>query len=79
MGLRLQRICVDTTDPGPDREVLAGSAGVAAYPRCTGRDRARAAGRRSSATQRVSVDQTDQATWIVLADPDGNEFCVLRG
>jgi catechol 2,3-dioxygenase-like lactoylglutathione lyase family enzyme len=28
--------------------------------------------------QRVSVGQTGDATWIVLADPDGNEFCVLR-
>jgi hypothetical protein len=28
--------------------------------------------------QRVWVGQTEKATWIVLADPDGNEFCVLR-
>lgn len=27
---------------------------------------------------RVSVGQTAEATWVVLADPDGNEFCVLR-
>lgn len=27
---------------------------------------------------RVSVGQTDEASWVVLADPDGNEFCVLR-
>jgi len=27
---------------------------------------------------RVDVGQTDEATWVVLADPEGNEFCVLR-
>lgn len=27
---------------------------------------------------RVSVGQGDEVTWVVLADPDGNEFCVLR-
>jgi predicted enzyme related to lactoylglutathione lyase len=28
--------------------------------------------------QRVSVGQGSDATWVVLADPEGNEFCVLR-
>jgi predicted enzyme related to lactoylglutathione lyase len=28
--------------------------------------------------QRVSVGQGSEATWVVLADPEGNEFCVLR-
>ena len=27
---------------------------------------------------RVSVGQGDDVSWVVLADPDGNEFCVLR-
>lgn len=27
---------------------------------------------------RVDVGQGDDATWVVLADPDGNEFCILR-
>src|ERR1700735_4903127 len=27
---------------------------------------------------RVSVGQTEESTWVVLADPEGNEFCVLR-
>jgi len=27
---------------------------------------------------RVSVGQTPEATWVVLADPEGNEFCVLE-
>jgi hypothetical protein len=24
------------------------------------------------------VGQGPEVTWVVLADPDGNEFCVLR-
>lgn len=28
--------------------------------------------------RRVSVGQGDDVTWVVLADPGGNEFCVLR-
>jgi predicted enzyme related to lactoylglutathione lyase len=27
---------------------------------------------------RADVGQTGEATWVVLADPEGNEFCVLR-
>jgi predicted enzyme related to lactoylglutathione lyase len=28
--------------------------------------------------RRVSVGQGPDVTWVVLADPEGNEFCVLR-
>ena len=27
---------------------------------------------------RVDVGQSSDVTWVVLADPEGNEFCVLR-
>ena len=27
--------------------------------------------------RRIDIGQTD-ATWVVMADPEGNEFCVLR-
>jgi Glyoxalase-like domain len=27
---------------------------------------------------RVSVGQSEDVTWVVMADPDDNEFCVLR-
>jgi len=27
---------------------------------------------------RVDVGQSDEATWVVMADPEGNEFCILR-
>jgi predicted enzyme related to lactoylglutathione lyase len=28
--------------------------------------------------RRVDIGQGDDKTWVVLADPEGNEFCVLR-
>jgi catechol-2,3-dioxygenase len=28
--------------------------------------------------RRVDIGQGDQVSWVVLADPEGNEFCVLR-
>lgn len=27
---------------------------------------------------RVDVGQSDTVTWVVMADPEGNEFCILR-
>ncbi|MFD6100487.1 VOC family protein [Nocardiopsis flavescens] len=29
--------------------------------------------------RRVDVGQGEDVTWVVLADPEGNEFCVLAG
>jgi hypothetical protein len=26
----------------------------------------------------VDIGQSSECTWVVLADPEGNEFCVLR-
>ena len=28
--------------------------------------------------KRVDIGQGDDKTWVVLADPEGNEFCILR-
>lgn len=28
--------------------------------------------------RRVDIGQTGDESWAVLADPDGNEFCVVR-
>ncbi len=28
--------------------------------------------------RRVEIGQDDQVSWVVLADPEGNEFCILR-
>jgi predicted enzyme related to lactoylglutathione lyase len=27
---------------------------------------------------RADIGQSDEVTWVVMSDPDGNEFCVLR-
>ena len=27
---------------------------------------------------RPDIGQTGEETWVVLADPEGNEFCILR-
>jgi predicted enzyme related to lactoylglutathione lyase len=32
----------------------------------------------SLGARRMSVGQGDDVSWVVLADPEGNEFCVLR-
>ncbi len=28
--------------------------------------------------RRVDVGQSDTVSWVVMADPEGNEFCILR-
>ncbi|MEO0492826.1 MAG: VOC family protein [Actinomycetota bacterium] len=28
---------------------------------------------------RADIGQGDDVSWVVMADPEGNEFCVLRG
>ena len=33
----------------------------------------------SLGASRADVGQDESATWVVLADPEGNEFCVLSG
>jgi catechol 2,3-dioxygenase-like lactoylglutathione lyase family enzyme len=119
MGLRLQCMCVDTTDPAriarfwqgalgwrrtydePDQVVLeppAGSAEDGVSPDLlflqvpegkTTKNRlhldlrpedqeAEVTRLEKLGAKRVSVGQADNASWVVLADPDGNEFCVLR-
>lgn len=32
----------------------------------------------SLGARRADVGQPDDVTWVVLADPEGNEFCLLR-
>ncbi len=32
----------------------------------------------SLGARRVSIGQSDDVSWVVLADPEGNEFCILR-
>jgi len=32
----------------------------------------------SLGARRASIGQGDEVSWVVMADPEGNEFCVLR-
>ena len=32
----------------------------------------------SLGAKRVDIGQGDEVTWVVFADPEGNEFCILR-
>jgi hypothetical protein len=32
----------------------------------------------SMGAKRIDIGQTGEETWVVLADPEGNELCVLR-
>ncbi len=119
MALRIQCLCIDTTDPArlaafwqsalgwrrtsaDDDEVVleppAGSPqdGVAPdllflrVPEAkTGKNRlhlelrpedqaAEVARLEDLGARRVDVGQDPNASWVVMGDPDGNEFCVLR-
>ncbi len=119
MSLRVQCICVDSTDPGvlarwwadllgwrithetDDEAVLeppAGSAEDGVSPDMLflrvpeGRsiknrlhldlrpdDQAKEVSRAESlGAHRASIGQGDDVSWVVMADPEGNEFCILR-
>ncbi len=119
MEIRIQCLCIDTTDPARlasfwqaalgwrrddedgDEIVLeppAGSAEDGVAPDLlflrvpegkTGKNRlhldlrpkdqaAEVARLEALGARRVDVGQGADVTWVVLADPDGNEFCVLR-
>ena len=119
MGIRIQAVDVDSSDPGalarfweaalgwrityeePDEVVLeppAGSAEEGVVPdllflkvpegksvknrlhldlRPEDRD-AEVSRLEALGARRVDIGQGDDVTWVVLADPEGNEFCVLR-
>jgi hypothetical protein len=119
MDLRIQCLCIDTTDPArlasfwqsalswrrthdSDDEVIleppAGSAEDGIVPDLlflrvpeekAGKNRlhldlrprdqaAEVARLEEIGARRVDVGQGAEASWVVMADPDGNEFCVLR-
>ena len=64
---------------GPPLTPKTGQEPAALRPRATGRRRPAGGGRPArspSARRRVDIGQGD-VDWVVLADPDGNEFCVL--
>jgi predicted enzyme related to lactoylglutathione lyase len=63
--------------PSPDRKTVKNRLHLDLTPGPDGRDaeveRILALGAR-----RVDIGQTGTESWTVLADPEGNEFCVLR-
>jgi Glyoxalase-like domain len=119
MSIRIQCLCVDTTDPArlagfwqvalgwrrtfeKDDEVVleppAGSREDGVVPDLLflrvpevkeGKNRlhldmrpedqaAEVARLEGLGARRVDIGQGTETTWVVMADPDGNEFCVLR-
>jgi len=119
MDLRIQCLCIDTTDPArlagfwqaalgwrrtheEDGEVVleppAGSPEDGVVPDLlflrvpegkAGKNRlhldlrprdqaAEAARLEALGARRVDVGQGPDVTWVVMVDPDGNEFCLLR-
>lgn len=119
MNLRIQCLCIDTTDPDRlaqfwqsalgwrrthdgDHEIAleppAGSAEDGVVPdllflrvpeKKIGKNRlhldlrpmdqaAEVARLEGLGARRADVGQGPDVSWVVLADPDGNEFCVLR-
>jgi catechol 2,3-dioxygenase-like lactoylglutathione lyase family enzyme len=119
MDLRIQCLCMDTTDPAalagfwqsalgwrrthedPDEVVLEPAAGsredglvpdllfLRVPERKSDKNRlhldlrpadqaAEVARLEGLGARRVEVGQGAEVSWVVLADPDGNEFCVLR-
>ena len=119
MEIRIQCLCIDTTDPAKlagfwqaalgwrrtyadDDEVVLeppeGSAEDGVAPDLlflrvpedkTGKNRlhldlrpkdqaAEVARLEARGARRADVGQGPEVSWVVLADPDGNEFCVLR-
>ena len=59
----------------PDRKEVKNRLHLDLRPR--GRD-AEVARLEGLGARRVSVGQGPEVAWVVMADPDGNEFCVLR-
>jgi hypothetical protein len=119
MDIRIQCLCIDTTDPGRLatfwqaalgwRRTFADEDEVALEPpegspehgvapdllflrvpeEKAGKNRlhldlrpldqaAEVARLEALGARRADVGQGPEVTWVVLADPDGNEFCVLR-
>lgn len=119
MDLRIQCLCVDTTDPARSAAFWQGALGwqrthdgddeVVLEPPAGGREHgvvpdllflrvpesksgknrlhldlrprdqaAEVARLEQLGARHVDVGQGREVSWVVLADPDGNEFCVLR-
>ena len=66
-----------TFDKNPDEKVVKNRLHIDVSPR--DRDQAEEVERIIAlGARKIDIGQGDDVTWVVLADPEGNEFCVLR-
>ena len=61
--------------PVPEGKVVKNRVHLDLRPDDQGREVARL---EALGAERVDVGQDESVTWVVMADPEGNEFCVLR-
>lgn len=73
MNIRVQCLCIDTTDPAG----LAGFWESALGWRRTFEQDDKVV-LEDLGARRVDVGQKADVSWVAMADPAGNEFCVLR-
>ncbi len=76
-------IPVDERGPGlvfvpvPERKAVKNRLHIDLAPRAADDQQAVVAGLVRAGATEIDVGQQTDATWVVLADPEGNEFCVL--
>ena len=63
--------------PVPEQKQVKNRLHIDLAPRASDDQAAEVARLERLGANRVDVGQHDDATWVVLADPEGNEFCVL--
>lgn len=86
MGVRFQAVCIDAVDPepvAPDLLILRVPEGKSVKNRLhidlrPDDQEAEVARLESLGACRADVGQHDDVTWVVMTDPVGNEFCILR-
>ena len=62
----------------PEPKTVKGRADLDVHPPAGGDRDAEVARLRSLGAAPADVGQGPEVSWVVLADPEGNEFCVLR-
>jgi catechol 2,3-dioxygenase-like lactoylglutathione lyase family enzyme len=63
--------------PVPENKQLKNRLHIDLAPRAADDQAAEVTRLESLGAKRINVGQPSEATWIALADPEGNEFCVL--
>ena len=63
--------------PVPEGKQVKNRLHIDLAPRADDEQAAEVARLESLGATRTSVGETEAATWVVMADPEGNEFCIL--